>query len=434
MDLHGDLSGDRRGDPLGDRRGDPREDLREDPRDFPEAGRVISRLVARIETRMFGKTEAVRKLVIAVLAGGHALIEDVPGTGKTLLVKTLAQSIGCSFRRIQFAPDLLPSDITGAAVFNQRTGDFEFKPGPLFSANLLLADELNRASPRTQAALLEAMEELRVTVDGESRELERPFIVLATQNPLEHEGTYPLPEAQLDRFLLRIRLGYPDAGAEVRMLDSELARSANRSPDRPQDRSEWSALSREWSHDPAALAEPTDADGLPPVLTRDMLLALRRMAAEVYVDEAIKRYIVDLARATRAHPDLACGVSPRAAIALMKAAQARALAEGRSYVIPDDVKALVKPVFAHRLKHAAHASWTGLGLAAGAGLASGGGDGAEAWWIADERERAVDRALDSILARVPVPLASFVPYASSYAAGPHSAPESSRSVRPGIRP
>jgi MoxR-like ATPase len=324
--------------------------------------KVIARLISQIEHRILGKRDAIRKLVIAVLAGGHVLIEDVPGTGKTVLVKTLAQSIGCSFRRIQFTPDLLPSDITGATIYNQRTGEFEFRHGPLASAHLLLADELNRASPRTQAALLEAMEERRITVDGVGYDLPSPFMVLATQNPLEHEGTYPLPEAQLDRFMMRIRLGYPDAEAETRMLEQELNMAK------------------------------TSFFETRPVLSRDTLLQLRRLAAEVHVDESIKRYMVELAGATRAHPDLRNGVSPRATIALMKAAQASALMAGRNYVIPDDVKPLVSHVFGHRLA---------VSDDAGAGLAAADGT------------RAVEKVLASIVSRLPVPAASAAPFVTA---------------------
>jgi MoxR-like ATPase len=265
--------------------------------------------------------------VLGVLAEGHVIIEDFPGVGKTMLAKSLARSLDVDFSRIQFTPDLLPSDVTGVNVFNQRTNEFEFRPGPVF-ANVLLVDEINRASPKTQAALLEAMQESQVTIDGESYPLERPFIVLATQNPIEYEGTYPLPEAQLDRFSMRVSLGYPPLADEARMLSEQTT-------------------------------EPP-LETLAPVAGAVEVLAAIDEARSLFVEESLNRYVVALLRHTRSSPRLALGASPRAGIALLRVAKARALAEGRDYVLPDDVKAIARPVLAHRLILAPEARSAGL--------------------------------------------------------------------------
>ncbi len=263
-----------------------------------------------------GKDEAVTMLLVALLCEGHVLLEDVPGLGKTTLAKALARSLGISFQRIQFTPDLLPSDVTGISFFNQKTQQFQFRPGPIF-ANVLLADEINRATPRTQSALLEAMEERQVTVDGESYPLPRPFFVLATENPVELEGTFPLPEAQLDRFFMRIGLGYPS-----REEEKQIAR-------------------RFQAGNPL--------EGLAPVLSPEELPTLASACRELYVGEAVEDYLVDLVRASREAAEVSLGASPRATIALLKGSQALAALEGRDYVLPDDVKRLAGPVLAHRL-------------------------------------------------------------------------------------
>lgn len=278
-----------------------------------EAGRQVREAVGRV---IVGKEDVVQLMLVALFCEGHVLLEDVPGIGKTTLAKSLARSLGCTFRRIQFTPDLLPSDITGVSVYNQQTREFEFRQGPLF-AQIILADEINRAGPRTQSALLEAMQERQVTVDGVTRLLARPFLVLATQNPIELEGTFPLPEAQLDRFLLRLALGYPDGGEERTILR------------------------RFRAEDPL--------DDLEPVLSGEEALALGRICREVYVHEAVEDYIIALIQATRNTEDLALGASPRASLALYQTSQALAALEGRDYVLPDDVQRLVQPVLAHRL-------------------------------------------------------------------------------------
>jgi MoxR-like ATPase len=285
-----------------------------EPESLPPAG--LDELVHAIERVIVGKRQLVRLLLVALLCEGHVLIEDVPGIGKTMLVKTLAAALDCSFRRLQFTPDMLPSDITGSNVFNQRTAEFEFRPGPVF-ANVVLADEINRATPRTQSALLEAMEERQVSVDGESLPLPRPFLVAATQNPIELEGTFPLPEAQLDRFLLRLGVGYPTAAEEAEILE----RFARDDPLR-----EVGAVV-----DGAALA------------------AWQRRRAAVRIAPDVRDYLLELVRATREHADVVLGASPRAALGLYRACQAWALLEGRDYAIPDDAKRLLVPALAHRL-------------------------------------------------------------------------------------
>ncbi|MET1247233.1 MoxR family ATPase [Sporolactobacillus sp. STCC-11] len=281
-----------------------------------EAHHVISELIDHVETVVVGKRRVVKLITVALLAGGHVLIEDIPGVGKTVLVHAIAKSIGADFKRIQFTPDLLPSDITGLTIYNQKNAQFEFRPGPLMG-NIILADEINRTSPKTQSALLEGMAEGHITVDGVTRELPDLFFVMATQNPIEYEGTYPLPEAQLDRFLLKLSIGYPDRRDELSLLD--------RVPD----------------HNPLS--------NLKPILSVDDVLYLRRQVASVYVSKEMKNYLMDLIQATREHPLIALGVSPRGTIGLLRAVQAIAFIEQREYVIPDDVKAAVPYVLAHRI-------------------------------------------------------------------------------------
>jgi len=283
---------------------------------------IAQRIGAAVESVIDGKSDAVKLALTVLLAEGHLLIEDVPGVGKTMLAKALARSIDCSVRRVQFTPDLLPSDITGVSAYNQERRDFEFKPGPIF-ANIVVGDEINRASPKTQSALLECMEERHVTVDGTTYQLESPFMVIATQNPVEMEGTYPLPEAQRDRFTARISIGYPTAGAEMEMLDTH-------------------GLSSPLDQLAPAAAAPD---------VRDLILAVRA----VLVSKQVKEYIIALAAATRSSPELRLGASPRAALHLLRASRARAALDGREYVIPDDVQALAAPVLAHRLLPTAEA-------------------------------------------------------------------------------
>ncbi|BCJ63379.1 AAA family ATPase [Polymorphospora rubra] len=279
-------------------------------------------IVANIERVIEGKTATVRLALAVLLAEGHLLIEDVPGVGKTKLAKALARTIDCSVRRIQFTPDLLPSDVTGVSVYNQETHDFEFKPGAVF-ANLVVGDEINRASPKTQSALLECMEERQVTVDGTTYELQSPFMVIATQNPIEMEGTYPLPEAQRDRFTARIAMGYPDAGAELAMLDVH------------------------GGTDPLHALRPV-ADA---ATVRRLIATVR----DVHVADAVKQYAVDLVTATREAPDLRLGASPRATLQLLRTARAVAALDGRDYVLPDDLQTLAVPVLAHRIMPTADA-------------------------------------------------------------------------------
>jgi MoxR-like ATPase len=276
----------------------------------------IERLQQAIETVIKGKREAVRLGIVALLAGGHLLIEDVPGVGKTTLAHALAQALHCSFQRIQFTSDLLPSDVIGLSIYNQHTGVFEWKPGPIF-ANVVLADEINRTTPKTQSALLESMAERHVTAEGVTHSLPVPFMVVATQNPIEHHGTYPLPESQLDRFMLRLRIGYPSATDERQILRD-----------------------REYS-DPL--------DDLRPVMTASEIVELQQSVADVSVDDALVEYLMRIVAATRDSEMLDLGVSPRGTLSLFRAAQALALTEERSYCIPDDIKRLVLPVFAHRI-------------------------------------------------------------------------------------
>ncbi len=275
-----------------------------------------NQVIGNVEKVIIGKRDAIELIVVALLCEGHVLLEDVPGSGKTMLARSVATSLGIGFKRVQCTPDLLPNDVTGVSIFNQKSGEFEFRAGPIF-VNILLADEINRATPRTQSALLEAMQEQQVTVDGVTRELPRPFLVLATQNPIEYEGTFPLPEAQLDRFLMRLSLGYPDKSAERQIL-----------------------LNLWREHPITRLEKVVDGHALP---------ALQKQVWDVHVDETLQAYIVNLAAATRSHPDLALGISPRGSLALFKAAQALAAVRGREHVIPDDVKTLAAVTLAHRL-------------------------------------------------------------------------------------
>ncbi|MCE7937259.1 AAA family ATPase [bacterium] len=273
-------------------------------------------VIENVERVIVGKRLEVERLLIALLCRGHVLIEDVPGVGKTVLAKAIAKSLGCEFSRIQCTPDILPSDITGVSIFNQKTGEFEFRPGPVV-AQIVLADEINRATPKTQAALLEAMEERQITVEGRTLALPEPFLVLATQNPIEYEGTFPLPEAQLDRFLIRLRLGYPSPADEMRVMDAQ--------------------------------RQGHPIDRLAQVVRAGDLLAAQEAVQAVYIDELIKRYIVDIVSATREHADIYLGASPRGSLGLYRTSQARAALIGRDYVVPDDVKAMARDVLAHRI-------------------------------------------------------------------------------------
>jgi MoxR-like ATPase len=291
------------------------------------AADTIHRITANLATVVHAPADTLRLCVLCLISEGHLILEDFPGVGKTMLAKALARSLEASFSRLQFTPDLLPSDVTGVNVFNQRSNEFEFKPGPVF-ANLLLVDEINRASPKTQAALLECMQEQQLTIDGQTYELARPFMVMATQNPIEYEGTYPLPEAQLDRFTMRLSLGYPPLADEAKMLT-------------------------EQTSDP-----PLDA--LEPVTTAEEAIALADEAKAIYVEESVNRYVVALLRQTRSDARLYLGASPRSGIALLRVAKALALADQREFLRPDDVKAVAPAVLAHRLILAPEARSAGL--------------------------------------------------------------------------
>jgi MoxR-like ATPase len=312
--------------------------------DWQELANAFREIERNIERVVQGKHHEIRLALVSLVAEGHLLIEDVPGVGKTMLAKAIARSIDCSFRRIQFTPDLLPTDVTGVNVFNQERGDFEFKPGAIF-ANIVLGDEINRASPKTQSALLESMEERQVTVDTETYQLGTPFIVIATQNPIEHEGTYPLPEAQLDRFMMRIAIGYPEPDVEAEIL--------------------------------ATHGVASTLDDISPVTDAPGVATMILQARQVHVAQAVRRYIVDLVDASRKHPDVYLGASPRASIMLLRSARASAAADGRDFVTPDDVKSLARPVLAHRLIITADAIMSG---------------------------RSVDAVLNELLHEVPVPV------------------------------
>jgi MoxR-like ATPase len=277
---------------------------------------TAQKLIENVERVIVGKHDTVQLAVIGLLCQGHLLIEDVPGVGKTMLAKSIAKSIGVEFRRIQFTPDMLPSDVTGVRIFNQQTHEFVYQPGPI-QANIVLADEINRATPKTQAALLEAMEERQTTIDGETHKLAEPFMVLATQNPIEYEGTFPLPEAQLDRFLLRVRLGYPEAADEINVMNSQQR------------------------------VHPLESIGQ--VIDGQELLDAQAAIRDIYVDILVKSYIVEIVGRTRKHADIYLGASPRGSLTLFRAAQARAALDGRDYAIPDDIKALAAFALAHRM-------------------------------------------------------------------------------------
>lgn len=308
----------------------------------------IDRIIKNIERVMIGKREVAELSLVALLAQGHVLLEDVPGVGKTMMVRSLAKSVSANFRRIQFTPDLLPSDVTGVSIYNPKEMEFQFLPGPILG-NIILADEINRTSPKTQSALLEAMEEKSVTIDGVTHELNKPFFVMATQNPIEYEGTYPLPEAQLDRFLLKMKMGYPSKGEEIEVL--------------------------------TRVQVSAPIEDLRPVVTLEELLELQKEVKQVYVDETIKNYIVNLAIETRNHGNVYLGVSPRGSIALMKAAQSYAFIQGRDYCLPDDIQYLIRAVFAHRIILKSEAKFEGI---------------------------TAEDVVDRVVARVPVPVQRLV--------------------------
>ena len=277
----------------------------------------MEKIIEEVKKVIVGKDEVLRQVLYTILAGGHILFEDNPGLAKTLIVRSFAQTLGCDFKRVQFTPDLLPSDITGAYIYNRRTGDFEFLKGPVFT-NILLADEINRSPPKTQAALLEAMQEKQVTVEGETYKLEEPFVVIATQNPIEYEGTYPLPEAQLDRFLVKLKVGYPSKEDEIEILRRRIL----------------------WKRDEIPLNR---------VVTKEDILEMRKKVENVFVDNDVMDYMVRIARATRTHTQVEVGASPRGTIALLKLSRARALVYGRDYVVPDDVKSVTRIALVHRI-------------------------------------------------------------------------------------
>ena len=291
------------------------------------ATRIAHDIVDNVSKVIIGKRPVIERALAAVIAQGHLLIEDVPGVGKTMLAKSISVSIGCSFKRIQFTPDLLPSDIVGVSIYNQSTGEFQFRPGPVM-AQVVLVDEINRATPKTQSALLEAMEELQVSVDGVTRPLDKPFVVMATQNPIEYEGTFPLPEAQLDRFLMRISLGYPNFEEELAVIEGQ------------------------------ELAHPIEDLGA--VASADDVNKLQEAARSIYVDAAVREYIVGLIEATRNHGDVSLGASPRASLGMFRAVRAMAILRDRNYVIPDDVKDLAYAVLDHRLLLSSSARMRGL--------------------------------------------------------------------------
>lgn len=299
-------------------------------REAKEMQQQIAKIIQNIEKVMIGKRDIAELSIVALLAGGHVLLEDVPGVGKTMMVRTLAKSVGAQFKRIQFTPDLLPSDVVGVSIYNPKTLQFEFRPGPILG-NIVLADEINRTSPKTQSSLLEAMEEASVTVDGDTIHIPKPFFVMATQNPIEYEGTYPLPEAQLDRFLLKLNMGYPTASEELEVL----RRAENKAP-----------------------IEEIEA-----IMTTEELRDLQQQASALHIEDNVKAYIVALAQATRQHEQVYLGVSPRASIALMKAAQAYAFMRGRDFVTPDDVQYLAPYVFGHRLILQPEARYAGVEVA-----------------------------------------------------------------------
>ena len=284
--------------------------------DFSQFQMTFERIAANVEKIIQGKDDVIRLSLVTLVAEGHLLLEDVPGVGKTMLAKGLARTLGCTWQRIQFTPDLLPSDVTGVSVWDSQAGGFRFKKGAVF-ANICLGDEINRASPKTQSSLLEAMEEGQVTVDGRTHKLEEPFMVIATQNPIEHEGTYPLPESQLDRFMIRLSIGYPGRDSELEILDKH--------------------------------GEVEPLENLEPVADAEQVRMLVDLARNVHVADSLKSYIVDLTETTRTHPDVYLGASPRASLFLLKASRALAASRGRDYVVPDDIKDLVNPVLAHRI-------------------------------------------------------------------------------------
>ena len=311
--------------------------------DFSSFQSAFERIVTNVEKTIQGKGDVIRLALITMVAQGHVLIEDIPGVGKTMLAKSIARSVGCTWSRIQFTPDLLPTDVTGVSIYDTKAEEFDFKPGAVF-ANICLADEINRASPKTQAALLECMEERQVTVDGNTHELEEPFMVIATQNPIEHEGTYPLPESQLDRFTMRLSMGYPSRESELEILDRHGAEEPLRDLD--------------------PVSDPTEVVGLV------------KLARDVHVASSLKRYIIQITEGTRDHPDVYLGASPRSSLYLLRTARAMAASRGRDYVVPDDIKDIVIPVLAHRILLSPEAQMRGT---------------------------SAEQILDALIGRVPIP-------------------------------